>query len=225
MIENQDVCSEKIGRKIWAGCYFDKNGAINSFFKVYKESLWENEKTASFATLMFASTLYSAFVHCVARVKYFQLRYFFLGIKTLLKLNVVLRIILEHKMYKNFNSSQQEVLIAVLLLCHYLSPFSGYRKMAIKLGETILLEKDHSLMTHLLIKARLSRLWFYEKRKDYKAEVSKSINNLEGVLYYQEEIDWRTIHRLSRLIRDKAIIMVFAMKANSDDVNLKSVVY
>ena len=225
MIESLDTDYEEIERKIWAGKYFSKDGAVKLAFKVYEESFWESDKKTSSSALMFASTLYGAFVHCIAQLQHLQLRYLFLGIKTLRQLNLVLEVILEQRMYKNFNSSQQEVLLAILLLCHYTSPFYGYRKMAIKLGEMLLHEKDANLMTHLLIKARFSRLWFYKKGEEYKLEVSKSINNLEGTLYYQENIDWRTIHRLSRLTQNKQMIMVSAMKANSDDVNIKSIIF
>lgn len=119
------------------GEYFGQYGARALAYQEYKLSLFHNnQEEINSATLIYASILYDTFMYCVEQVKQFHLLYLVLGVIILWQLNEVLDNIICLKMYEQAKVSQKETLIKSLLLCCYLSPFSGYGKLAIKIKKS-----------------------------------------------------------------------------------------
>lgn len=214
---------DEIGKKIWNGEYFGPDGAVALAHKAYigSFSLRNSEKERANLALMYACTLYSTIGNCVAQVKKFRLEFLLVGAEIFWCLRGVIARIVQEKIHENFDASQKEVLIAYLLICKVVSPFSGYRNLAIKLGENVISEDNCSHATYLLTMARLSRLWFYPKAEEYREYV---LSNLRIAKRQVESgwIDWRTVNRLARLIGDEEIKNYSAPLADSKDVMVKS---
>lgn len=212
----------EINQKIWAGEYFGPDGAVSLAGKKYigSFSLRNSDKERAGLALMYACTLYSAIGNCVAQVKKFRLEFLLIGVELLWHLNKVISRILYETTYMDFNASQKEVFMAYLLICRWINPFSffSYRNRAIKIGKDIISEDNCSHSTYFLVMARLSKLWFYSKRKACKKSVSLSIHNP----IIQIELGWKTINRLARLIGDKEIKEYSAPLTDSKDVMIKS---
>ncbi len=219
---------DEISKKIWNAEHFGRAGTIALAFRNYELSLKKSELERSLATLEYACALYSAIGNCFAQLKKFHLVYFFIGIYYLLELDTVVFEIIDDKMHKNFNASQKEALMAYMLMCRFTSPFSGYRKMVIKLGKEIissfnptgLLSELNEIIdpTFYLVCGRLSRLCSHPASALYESLVSRAIHYEEIRKY----LDWRTVNRLARLIGDKKMVQKSALLADSQDVLIKS---
>lgn len=232
---------KEIADEIWAGEYFGPDGAVALAGKAYigSVSLRNTDKERANLALMYASTLYSAIGNCVAQVKKFRFEFLsivdflLIGIELLWHLNKVISRILYEMMYIDFDASQKQALMAYLLICRWVHPFGGYRKMAIKIGEDVRRDydmKDKKLgekmlsdypsehLAYLFVIARLSRLFFYPQRKLLRGIVLWNIRSK----IQQIKFGWRNINSLARLIGDKEMKEYSAPLADSKDVMIKS---
>lgn len=229
------------GDRVWDGEHFGPNGTIAVAFKKYElafrnadysthtKGSAETKKEIALASMNYAMTLYSAVGNCVVRIKKFDFYFLFVLADILWSLKNVVSHIVQEKMYEKFDASQKEAFMAYLLVCRFISPFSGYRKLAIKLGEEVLNQMHVSqkisladYVIRLLVMARLSRLWFYKERRECKDFVFIAINYSHSSLFSGDNIDWRTVNRLARLVGDEEMKKYSASLADSKDVMIKS---
>lgn len=235
MNQNQSIqeLQKTEGDRVWGGEHFGPNGTIAVAFYEYERAVYNesceaaSEEDVAFASMNYAMTLYSAIGNCVAHIKKFKVQYLADLLDILWCLRKVVSHIVQWKMYEQFDASQKEAFMAYLLVARFVTPFSffDYRKMAIKLGDDIISEDNCSHATCLLTLARLSRMWFYKKAKEYREVVVNAIIlNEEGKVKQVEDgwIDWKTINRLARLIGDKEMKEYSAPLADSQDVMIKS---
>lgn len=218
------------GDRVWNAEHFGPNGTIAVAFYEYERAVYNesceaaSDEDVALASMNYAMTLYSAIGNCLARIKKFQLEYLLVLSIILFSLRKVVSHIVQWEMYEQFDASQKEAFMAYLLVCRFMSPFSGYRKLAIKLGEEVLFRNASApRITQLLVRARLSKLWFYPKKKECREIVLKYLNDAKEFSKLDfSGIDWRTVNRLARLIGDKEMKEYSASLANSQDVMIKS---
>jgi hypothetical protein len=244
---NHSVHDSKVSQdRHWQGQYFGRDGEIeaschkyNLACEAYLEHFddEEHKKNCTKATMGYLSTLYSALNHSLRQVLRGRMGYVQYLVEVLDDLDEILKEAINLYRQKELDAGEKEVLMAVLLTMRFIHPFSGYRALAISLGEEILVEfassrieisKEHharvsnrvmvARSTYLLACARLSRALKRSEGEVYRLNVLTFIHDKE----IQHELGWKTINRLARLIGDKELVAHSAKMDGSPDILLKS---
>lgn len=219
--------------KHWQGQYFGPAGAVidskrayehaYGVYAIYGTSACKQEYLQ--ALMAYLSTLYSAINHALRQIAKFKLLYVSHFLDVYDELRIVFREVMKRR--EELDAGQKEVLMAVLLVMRIVYPFSGYRVLAITIGENILGDYWESVgkpsgaiafSTYMLVKARLSRISRYRLADSYRCQVKDAI----GMETVQRELGWKTINRLARLIGDEEMVKHSAKMDGSPDIKLKS---
>lgn len=227
--------SRELQDKHWQGQYFGLGGVIEDSRKkydlacaAYARHFYDEvrRKECTKATIGYLSTLYSAFNHSARQALKGKFEHFRHLLETLDELDEILAEAIFLYNDKELNAGEKEVLMAVLLVVRFARPLSGYRALAIKLGEEIVSEYEVkgdaeggvALSTYLLAMARLSRLFGCDGAGEFRDIVREYITDKE----HQQHLGWKTINRLARLVGDKEMVKLSARMDGSPDILLKS---
>ena len=217
------------GVEIYASNYFGKFGAIALAENISRRlNVTGDTSDRAEAVMLLLNAYYSAIGYCVAKIKRLRIWYAFKLVSMSFKFFAVLSIIEQAKIYRSFDSGQDEVFMAGLLLRRRI-PFvrdHNESSLVMILLRSILNDSKAKTSTRMLAKARcINSHLFVDSNEfaDFKENVStykQLVADCRDELVIAE-VGWECIARVARLIGDEELQKFAAKKDGRPDVVLK----